>query len=135
MSHWEDSEKLANWSCLCPGNRESGGKRLSDRTRKGNRWLRRAFCQMAWAATRKKGSYFKTQYRRLTGRRGKQRALLAVAHSLLTVVYHMVKKPNLKYHELGEDYFDKRGAERTAAQLIKRLGRLGYEVTLKPKEA
>jgi transposase len=135
MSHWEDSEKLANWSCLCPGNRESGGKRLSGRTRKGNRWLRRAFCQMAWAATRKKGSYFKTQYRRLAGRRGKQRALLAVAHSLLTVVYHMVKKPNLKYHELGEDYFDKRDAERTTAQLIKRLGRLGYEVTLKPKKA
>jgi len=135
MSHWEDSEKLASWSCLCPGNCQSAGKRLSGRTRKGNRWLRRAFCQMAWAATRKKGSYFKTQYRRLAGRRGKQRALLAVAHSLLTVVYHMVRKPNLEYHELGEDYFDKRDAERTTAQLIKRLGKLGYEVTLKPKKA
>ena len=135
MSPWEDSGKLASWSCLCPGNCESGGKRLSGRTRKGNRWLRRAFCQMAWAATRKKGSYFKAQYRRLAGRRGKQRAVLAVAHSLITVVYHLLKNPNLEYRDLGEDYFDKRDAEQTKKQLIKRFHRLGYDVTLTPKRA
>jgi len=135
MSHWEDPRKLASWSCLCPGNCESAGKRLSGRTRQGNRWLRRAFCQMAWAATRKKNSYFKTQYRRLAGRRGKQRALLAVAHTWITVVYHLLRQPTLEYRELGEDYFDKRDAERTATHLIRRLGKLGYEVTLKPKEA
>lgn len=133
VSHWEDSGKLASWSCLCPGNCESAGKRLSGRTRKGNRWLRRAFCQMAWASTRKKGSYCKTQYRRLAGRRGKQRALLAVAHTLLTIVYHLLRDPKLAYRELGEDYFDKRDAAQTAANLIKRLGKLGYEVTLKTK--
>lgn len=135
LSHWEDSGKLACWSCLCPGNCRSGGKRLSGRTRKGNRWLRRAFCQRAWAATRKKGSYCKTQYRRLAGRRGKQRALLAVAHTLLTIIYHLLREPTLEYRELGEDYFDKRDAAQTATRLIKRLGKLGYEVTLKPKAA
>lgn len=133
MSPWEDSGKLASWSCLCPGNNESGGKRLSGRTRKGNRWLRRAFCQMAWASTHKKGSYMKTQYRRLSGRRGKKRGLLAVAHTLLIVVYHLLKDPTLEYRELGEDYFDRRDAEQTKKQLIKRLGKLGYEVTLTPK--
>jgi transposase len=135
MSHWEDARKLACWSCLCPGNCESAGKRLSGRTRKGNRWLRRAFCQMAWAATHKKGSYFKTQYRRLAGRRGKRRALLAVAHSLLTVVYHLLRDPQLGYRELGENYFDRRDAEYTKANLIKRLSRLGYAVTVTPKAA
>jgi transposase len=135
MSSWEDSRKLASWSCLCPGNCESAGKRLSGRTRKGNRWLRRAFCQMAWAATRKKGSYFKTQYRRLLGRRGKQRALLAVAHTLVTVVYHLLKTPQLEYRELGEDYFDRRDAEQTKRSLIKRLDKLGYNVTITPKAA
>jgi transposase len=135
VSPWEDADKLASWSCLCPGNRESGGKRLSGRTRQGNRWLRRIFCQMAWAATHKKGSYFKTQYRRLSKRRGKPRALLAVAHTLLRVVYHLVANPHLQYRELGEDYFDKRDAEQTAANLIKRLGKLGWEVTVKPKAA
>jgi transposase len=135
MSHWEDSGKLASWCCLCPGNHESGGKRLSGRTRKGNRWLRRAFCQMAWAATRKKGSYLKTQYRRISGRRGKKRALLALAHTLVTVVYHLLRDANLQYHDLGEDYFHRRDAEQTKRQLIKRLDKLGYEVTLKPKAA
>jgi transposase len=135
MSHWEDPAKLASWSCLCPGNRESGGKRLSGRTRQGNRWLRRILCQMGWAATHKKGSYFKAQYWRISKRRGKPRALLAVAHTLVRVIYHLVREPNLEYRELGEDYFERRDAEQTTANLIKRLGRLGYEVTLKPKAA
>jgi len=130
---WEESGKLACWSCLCPGNCQSGGKRLSGRTRKGNRWLRRAFCQMAWAATRKKGSYLKTQYRRLAGRRGKQRALLAVAHTLITIIYHLLRDPNLDYRELGEDYFDRRDAAQTATHLIKRLEKLGLEVTVRPR--
>jgi len=135
VSHWEDSAKLASWSCLCPGSRESGGKRLSGRTRQGNRWLRRIFCQMAWAATHKKGSYFKAQYHRLARRRGKPRALLAVAHTLLTVIYHLLREPNLEYRELTEDYFEQRDAQQTAVNLIKRLGKLGYEVTLKAKPA
>ena len=135
VSHWEDARKLASWSCLCPGNCLSAGKRLSGRTRKGNPWLRRAFCQMAWAASHKKNSYTKAQFRRLAGRRGKQRAVLAVAHTLLTVVYHLIANPDLEYRDLGEDYFDRRDAEQTKKQLVKRLAKLGYEVTLTPKAA
>jgi len=74
---WEEARKLACWACLCPGNRISANKRQSGRMRKGNRWLRGAFCQMAWTATRKKGSYFKTQFRRLARRRGNKRAVMA----------------------------------------------------------
>ncbi len=135
VEHWEDSRKLASWSCLCPGNRISGGKRMSGRTRRGNRWLRRGFCQMAWAASSKNGSYLKAQFRRLAGRRGRKRAVLAVAHTLVTVVYHLLNDPTLEYKDLGEDYFDKRDAEHTKQQLVKRLAKLGYEVTLSPKAA
>jgi transposase len=132
---WEDAGKLACWACLCPGNKISAGKRLSGRMRQGNRWLRSAFCQMAWASTRKKGSYFKTQFRRIAGRRGKQRAVMAVAHTLLVIVYHLLRDPGLQYRELGEDYFDKRDAQHAAASLVKRLNKLGFEVTIKPKAA
>jgi transposase len=135
VKHWEDARKLASWSCLCPGNCESGGKRLSGRTRKGNRWLRRAFCQLGWGAIRKNGSYFRAQYRRLAGRRGKKRALLAVAHTLVVVVYHILKDPTLHFRDLGEDYFDRRDAQQTKTQLIKRLNKLGWEVEVKPKAA
>lgn len=135
VSHGEDARQLASWSCLCPGNSLSAGKRLSGRTRKGNPWLGRAFCQMAWAASHKKNSYTKAQFRRLAGRRGKQRAVLAVAHTLLTVVYHLIANPNLEFRDLGEDYFDRRDAEQTKKQLVKRLAKLGFEVTLTPKAA
>ena len=135
VKHWEDARKLASWSCLCPGNCESAGKRLSGRTRKGNRWLRRAFCQMAWAAARKKGSYMKTQFGRLAGRRGKQRALLAVAHTLLTIIYHLLASPALQYRDLGDDYFDRRDVEYLKNRFIKRMEKLGFEVTVKTKAA
>jgi transposase len=135
MQPWENDEKLASWCCICPGNRESGGKRLSGRTRKGNPWLRRVLCQTAWAATRKKGSYFRAQYHRLAGKRGKKRALLAVAHTQVRILYHLFSNPQLRYRELGEDFFDKRDAERTCRQLVQRLTKLGYEVALTPKTA
>jgi len=82
-----------------------------------------------------KGSYFKAQFRWLSGRLGKQRALLAVAHTLLTIVYHLLRDPKLEYRELGADYFDQWNAEQTAAHLMKRLGKPGYEVTVRPKAA
>ena len=77
----------------------------------------------------------KTQHRRISGRRGKKRALLAVGHTILTIVYHLLRDPKLQYRELGEDYFDKRDAEQTKKQLIKRLGKLGYDVALTPRAA
>jgi transposase len=95
---------LPSWVGVCPGSNESGGKRKSGKTTKGNRWLRTALVQSAWAAPRKKDSYFAARYRRLAARRGKKRAIFAVAHSLLTVIYHILKTGST-YQDLGADYF------------------------------
>ena len=135
MSHFPTPGHLASWAGLCPGNEESAGKRSRSRTTKGNAWLRRALSESAWAAARTKDSYFTAQYRRLSGRRGKKRALIAVAHSLLLVVYHLLKHPNLKYQDLGANYFDSLEPDRLRHQLVKRLERMGYDVILKPHTA
>ena len=132
MTVYGDEHHLASWCGVCPGNEESAGKRLRSRTRKGNRWLRRALAEAAWAASRVKKSYLMAQYRRLAARRGKPRALLAVAHSLLVIVYHVLKN-NVEYCDLGPDYFDRLEPERLRRYLVKRLERLGYDVMLSPK--
>lgn len=132
MSRFPSDRHLASWAGLCPGNEESAGKRKRARTRPGNRWMRRALAEAAWAASRAKNSYLSAQYRRLVARCGKKRALLAVAHTLLVIVYHMLKQ-DVEYHDLGPDYFDKlrgRGLER---YLVKRLESLGYQVNLTPR--
>src|SRR5205085_4352104 len=95
-----------SWVGLSPGNHESAGKRKSGRTTKGNQWLRATLVQVAWAASHAKDTYLAAQYRRLAGRRGKQRALVAVAHSLLVIIYHLLKKPAATYRELGPAYLD-----------------------------
>ena len=130
MTQFPTFDHLASWAGVCPGNEESAGKRKRRRTTKGNVWLRRALCQAAWAAARTKDSYFQAQYRRLAGRRGRKRAVLAVAHSILEVIYHLLKHPDLQYRELGGDYFDKLDPERLRRHLVKRLESLGYAVTL-----
>ena len=135
MTQFPTAGHLASWAGLCPGNEESAGKRKSGRTTKGNVWLRRALCQAAWAAARKKDSYFQAQYRRLAGRRGKKRAVVAVAHSLLEVIYHLLKNPQLEYHDLGGNYFDELDPERLCRHLVKRLEKLGYDVDLKRRAA
>lgn len=122
---------LASWAGMCPGSNESAGKRKSGKTTKGSRWLRSALCQAAWAATRKKDSYFQAQYRRLAGRRGKKRALVAVGHSLLVVIYHILKD-NLTFKDLGADHFEKLNVKRLIPKLVKRLENLGYEVSITP---
>jgi transposase len=124
-----DEHHLASWCGVCPGNEESGGRRLRSRTRKGNRWLRRALSEAAWAASRVKGGYLQAQYRRLAGRRGKKRALLAVGHSLLVIIYHVLKK-GVRYRDLGPNYFDRLEPARLRRYLVKRLQALGYAVTL-----
>jgi transposase len=131
MGVFPDEHHLASWCGICPGNEESAGRRLRSRTRKGNRWLRRALAEAAWAASCARKSYFSAQYRRVAARRGKKRALLAVGHSLLSVIYHLLKH-HLEYRELGPDYFDRLEPERLRRYLVKRLQRLGYEVTLTP---
>jgi transposase len=134
MAVFPNEHHLCSWCGLCPGNEESAGKKLAGRTRKGDRWLKRAVTEAAWAASRTKGSYFQAQYRRLAARRGKKRALVAVGHSLLVVIYHVLKD-NKEYQELGPDYFARLEPERLRRHLARRLQTLGYDVTLAPREA
>ena len=133
MAVFPDAGHLASWCGLCPGNEESAGRRLRSRTRKGNRWLRRALTEAAWAASHAKDSYLAAQYRRLAARRGKKRALVAVGHSLLGVIYHMLRD-HKEYQDLGPDYFNRLEPERLRRYLVKRLQGLGYDVTLSPKD-
>jgi transposase len=133
MRQFPDEQHLSSWAGICPSNDESAGKRKRSRITKGNRWLRRALAEAAWAASRTKDSYLGAQYRRLAGRRGKKRALIAVAHSLLVIFYHMLKEP-VEYEDLGADYFDQQNPERLRRYLVKRLEGLGYTVSLSPQE-
>ena len=134
MSQFPDEHHLSSWAGMCPGNNESAGKHRSGKTRHGSKWLRSTLVEIAWAASRTKGSYFRAQYRRLAPRRGKKRALVAVGHSILTVVYHVIKN-KVPYNELGEDFFDKTNSDRLKKHYAKRLESLGYEVILKPGAA
>jgi transposase len=124
---------LASWTGMCPGQRESAGKRQSGRARKGNQWLRTTLVQVAWAASRTKRTYLSSQYRRLASRRGKKRALVAVGHTILVMIWHLLRD-GTTYAELGADYFDRLDTERLTRALVRRLERLGHEVLLKPKE-
>jgi transposase len=132
MSIYADEHHLASWCGVCPGNEQSAGRRLRSRTRPGNRWLRRALAEAAWAASRAKDSYLRAQFRRLASKRGKKRALVAVGHSLLVIIYHLLKN-DVEYRDLGADYFERLEPDRLRRYLVKRLQNLGYEVTLSPK--
>jgi hypothetical protein len=112
------------------GNNESAGKRKSGKTAGGNKWLRRALTEAAHAAARKKNSYLAAQFWRLSGRRGKKRAAIAVGRTILVAAYHILKD-EVVYADLGGDYFDRLNAEKTSRQLVKRLERMGYQVELK----
>jgi transposase len=125
--------QFASWAGLCPGNNESAGKRRTGRTRQGNRWLRQAVVQAAWAASHAKGTYLAARYRRVCRRRGPKRALLAVGHTLLVIVYQVLKQ-RASYRELGADYYDRLEPERLARQLVRRLEQLGHKVTLAAKD-
>lgn len=134
MEQFPSADHLTSWSGVCPGNNESGGKRKSGKTTKGSRWLRLALSQAAWAASRKKDSYFQAQFRRLAGRRGKKRALIGVARSLLVVIYHILKEKT-PFKDLGGDYFDRLNSRRLVPYLVKRIENLGYDVSIVPCEA
>src|SRR5919204_592971 len=116
---------------LCPGNNESGGKQLAGRTRKGNPWLRSALVEAAHAAVRSKGSYLGVQFRRIASRRGAKRALIAVAHTLLTIIYYLLTR-GCAYADLGPTFFDQQDRRRTERRLVSRLEQLGYRVSLQP---
>jgi transposase len=135
VSSFESAEKLCAWAGVAPGNNVSAGKVLSGRTRKGNKALKTALTQAAQSATRKTKSgdtYLKTQYHRIAARRGRKRAVMAVAHTILKIAYYVIKRGTV-YQELGADYFDNRNRERTILKLTKRLQRLGLEVSLSEK--
>lgn len=134
MSRFPTAGHLASWAGVCPGNNKSAGKQTKrkGKTTKGNRFLKRALNQAAWGAIRKKGTYFSAQYRRIKGRRGPKRAVVAVAHSLLVVIWHMLSTGE-SYRELGDDYFDRTNSDRLTAYHRRRLEKLGYSVQLEPK--
>jgi hypothetical protein len=129
VSRFPDARHLASWAGLCPGNNESAGKRYSGRTRKGSPYLRQTLVEAAHGAARTKDSYLAAQYRHIAARRGRRRALVAVAHTLLTIVYHVLQRQE-PYHELGGNYFDERDRSAVERRLVGRLRQLGYEVTV-----
>ncbi len=131
MSRFPSARHLASWAGMCPGNHESAGKRLSGRTRKGSPWLRTALVEAAQAASRCKDSYLSAQFRRLVIRRGGKKAIIAVGHTLLVIVYHVLADEK-DYEELGGNYFDTRDRQAVQKQLVRRLEKLGFEVTLTP---
>src|SRR5207247_7435227 len=130
MEQFPTAGHLSSWVGMSPGNNESAGKRKSGRTTKGNQWLRATLVQVAWAASHAKDTYLAAQYRRLAGRRGKKRALVAVAHSILVIIYHLLKKPGTSYRDFGPEYLDKLQSKHLTSHLVRRLERLGYKVSL-----
>jgi transposase len=133
VKRFPTAKHLASWAGLCPGNDQSAGKRLSGRTRKGNRWLRTALMEAAHAAAHTKNTYLAAQYRRLGSRRGKQKALVALAHSILLIIYVVMSRQEA-YQELGGNYFDERDRQAVEKRLVRRLEQLGYQVSLHPND-
>jgi transposase len=129
MGQFPTDAHLASWAGMCPGNNESAGKRKSGKTGKGSRYLRAALVQAAWAASHQQGTYLAAQYRRLVRRMGKKKALVAVGHSILVIVYHVLAN-RASYQELGGDYFDRRNTARQRQRLIRQLESLGLKVTV-----
>jgi transposase len=134
MSVFPTHRQLASWAGICPGQNESAGKKRSGKTRKGSKWLRAGLTEAAKASSRSKGTYLSAQYQRLRGRRGHQKATIAVAHSILVAAWHILSH-DIEYADLGEDYFIRRQAEHTDRyrnRLIHQLEKLGHKVTIEP---
>ena len=134
MSRFPADGHLISWAGLCPRNDESAGKRRSTKMKKGAPWLKTTLVQCAWAASRTKGSYLQAQYHRLRSRRGSKKAICAVAASMLTAAYHMLKNRTF-YEDLGADHFDRREKGRQILRLVNRLQSLGYAVEITPRAA
>jgi transposase len=134
MTRFPTAGHLLSWAGLCPRNDESAGKRRSNRLRKGAQWLKTTVIQCGWAAKNKKGSYPQAQFLRIKSRRGPQKAVCAVAASILTAAYHMLKDGTL-YHDLGPDHFNRRSKTTQAQRLIRRLEYMGFAVDIKPLAA
>lgn len=131
LARFPSAGHAASWAGLTPGKNESAGRNRSSKTRPGNKYLKTALVQAAHAAGRSKDTYLASQYRRLASRRGKKRAAMAVAHSLLVIAFHMIQR-GTSYIDLGSDYFDQRSRDWLAHHLVRRLENLGHTVTLAP---
>jgi transposase len=129
MKPFPSHEHLASWAGMSPGNEESAGNRRRRRILPGNRWLKQTLVQAAWAATHAKNTYLASHYRRLAGRRGKKRVLVAVGHSMLVIFYQILKEGRT-YAKLGGDFFDRMEPERLTRSYLKRLEALGHKITL-----
>jgi transposase len=134
MSRFPSAAHLASWAGLCPTNKESAGKQMPGPMNRGNVWLRAIMGEVAWASVKTRTSYFYAQFHRVARRRGRNKAAIAVAHSILTAVYHVLRTGQ-PYAELGVDYFDRLDASRIERHHVRRLEQLGYSVTLKPMSA
>jgi transposase len=132
MSRFPTAGHLVSWVGLCPRNDESAGKRRSNRLRKGAPWLKTMLIQCAWAAVRKKGSYYQAQFQRLRHRRGPKKAICAVAASILTAIYHMLRDGTV-YKDLGADHFH-RSPQIHAQRLAKQIAKLGFTCTIAPAQ-
>ena len=131
MSRFPTAGHLASWAAVCPGQHESAGRSKGGRTRPGNRWLRTTLVQAAWGASHKKDSHLASQFKRLAKHHGRRRALIAVGHSILVIAYHLLND-GTDYLDLGGDYYERRDSQRLQKQLVRRLERLGFNVTLAP---
>ena len=129
MSRFPTAGHISSWSGVCPGNNESAGKRRSGKSRKGNKILKSTLVECAQAAVKHKNSFFYAQYQRISMRRGKKRALLAVAHTMLIAIYYMIKEDK-EFVDLGSDFYNKFNKEKKANAYIKKLKELGYDVQL-----
>jgi len=134
MSRFASAANLISWAGWCPDQNESAGKRKKTRLRKGAPWLKTILVQCAWAAKNRNGSYYKAQFLRLQARRGPQKAVCAVAASLLTAIYHMLKN-RTAHRDLGAGHFDRRPTEAKAKRLLAQLANLGYQVQIQPAAA
>lgn len=134
MSRFPSAKHLASWAGVCPGNKQSGGKRLSGKTTQGNAWLRAVLGEVAWGLARTSDNYLSALFHRIARRRGKAKAIMAVSHSLLVIIYHMLQEKR-PYTDLGPDYFDHLDRARIERQHVRRLEQLGYTVTLTPVAA
>jgi transposase len=129
LSRFPSDAHLSSWSAMCPGHHESAGKRRSGKVRRGNRWLRQALVEAAHGAAHTKDTYLAAQYRRLAARRGAKKAEFALAHTILVILYHVLKRKQ-PYQDLGPNYFDERDKIAVQRRLVKRLERLGFTVQL-----
>jgi transposase len=131
MTAFPTAKHLASWAGVCPGQNESAGKRKSAKTRKGSPWLRATLIESARAASRSKGTYLGERYRRLARRRGDKKAIIAIAHEILTATWHMLSTGEL-YREQGPQVISERDAENARRRALRQLERLGHKVTLQP---